>query len=209
MLGDELAAVVGTQLAPGELMIVTAVAGGGKSTAMREYARARPDQQFLYLTFNADARAERIADFAHRGISNVVVHTLHSYAYAEMQDLHAGAPPATTSQLQACLSKFIRCNWPRANAAMKMLASFCSTTESLSCFCERAQAVHLDPELASALKHDGFYCSVLYCTTARPTLDALAPRRCNWRSIHVQHANWMAARGGESWPMRTSPCACS
>ena len=36
------AAVLSTELGPGELLVVQAVAGGGKSTVLREYARARP-----------------------------------------------------------------------------------------------------------------------------------------------------------------------
>ena len=42
MIGHKLAAVLQTELYLGELMTILAVAGAGKSTALREYAARRP-----------------------------------------------------------------------------------------------------------------------------------------------------------------------
>ena len=52
----ELDAIVATALAPGELLKIEAVAGSGKSTALREYAKAHPQYNTLYVVFNASVQ---------------------------------------------------------------------------------------------------------------------------------------------------------
>lgn len=77
----ELAAIVDASLSVGQLMTIVAVAGAGKSFALREYARARTSQTFLFVSFNSAVRKEKADEFARAGLRNVVVHTLHSFAY--------------------------------------------------------------------------------------------------------------------------------
>ena len=59
VVGEELKAVLSTDLGHGELMTIEAVAGAGKSTALREYARRRPLLRFLYVCLNVDVKDEK------------------------------------------------------------------------------------------------------------------------------------------------------
>ena len=51
MVTEELEAVMSTDVAVGETLKVEAMAGSGKTTALRIYAERRPELQMLYLTF--------------------------------------------------------------------------------------------------------------------------------------------------------------
>ena len=68
-------------------MVITAVAGGGKSTTLLAYARSHLTQRFLYLTFNALMRLEKEAEFAAAGVCNVQVETVRSFARGRMAKL--------------------------------------------------------------------------------------------------------------------------
>lgn len=62
-----------------ERLAVHALAGTGKTTTAEGYARARPDQRFLYLVFNKSAQEAARQRFP----ANVKVLTSHALAYAE------------------------------------------------------------------------------------------------------------------------------
>ena len=64
----ELQAILSVQLRPGEVMKIRAVAGSGKSTALREYAGAHP-QPTLYLAFNKAVQRDQQAKLAAAGLS--------------------------------------------------------------------------------------------------------------------------------------------
>jgi len=55
----ELAAIVAASVGEDEILKVCAVAGSGKSMALREYAAARPCTPCLYLTFNKPAQVDQ------------------------------------------------------------------------------------------------------------------------------------------------------
>ena len=62
VLTPELEAVVNTHVAAGETMKIEAVAGSGKSTALRLYASRNADRPTLYLTFTkAEAVAKQLS----------------------------------------------------------------------------------------------------------------------------------------------------
>ncbi|WP_322782178.1 AAA family ATPase [Synechococcus sp. CBW1107] len=58
-------------------MRVLAFAGTGKTTTLRAYARARPQQRMLYLAFNRTVAAEARESFP----GNVTCSTIHALAY--------------------------------------------------------------------------------------------------------------------------------
>lgn len=60
---------------------INAVAGSGKTTAMLEYAKARPNRKILYLAFNKSVKLEAVKKFKHHGLDHVNVETAHSLAY--------------------------------------------------------------------------------------------------------------------------------
>ena len=60
-VGAELRAILDVELKPSELLVIEAVAGAGKSTALREYARCWSGRGCLYLTFNVDLQAEALS----------------------------------------------------------------------------------------------------------------------------------------------------
>ena len=71
-------------------MIVRAVAGSGKSTALREYARARPKQRVLYVTFNRSVRENQTRAYERAGLQHVDVRTLGSIVFCATWDVHHG-----------------------------------------------------------------------------------------------------------------------
>lgn len=58
-------------------LVVNAYAGTGKTTTLRAYAAARPQQRMLYLAFNKVTASEAAASFP----PNVACRTVHSLAY--------------------------------------------------------------------------------------------------------------------------------
>lgn len=66
-------------LRAGELQLVLAVAGAGKSTFLRKYARRRPLLRCLYVTFSKALEVEQAAAFAN--LPHVTVSTLDALAF--------------------------------------------------------------------------------------------------------------------------------
>ncbi len=69
--------ICGTELSPGQRMVVRAYAGSGKSSTLRFYARRRPDLPILYLCYNRELAQEAKNSFP----ENVECRTMHSLAY--------------------------------------------------------------------------------------------------------------------------------
>lgn len=61
---------------------INAVAGSGKTTTLREYARIRPGKKLLYIGFNRTVKEEAQRKFIAAGVSNTRIETAHSLAYA-------------------------------------------------------------------------------------------------------------------------------
>jgi F-box protein 18 (helicase) len=74
-LTDEQRGVVDSAAAE---LVVNAYAGTGKTTTLRAYAAARPQQRMLYLAFNKVTASEAAASFP----PNVSCRTVHSLAYS-------------------------------------------------------------------------------------------------------------------------------
>lgn len=74
---EQQAAVVSRRIAPGEVMLLNAYAGTGKTTTLELFARAHPRLRFLYLCFNRDTAHEARARFPR----NCDCSTIHSKAW--------------------------------------------------------------------------------------------------------------------------------
>lgn len=72
----EQAAIIEASLS-GKNIAITAVAGSGKTTTLRQVAEARPRTKMLYIAFNKAIQVAAAASFP----SNVVCKTAHSLAY--------------------------------------------------------------------------------------------------------------------------------
>jgi len=77
VLTGEQAAVVRSTAAN---LVVNAYAGTGKTTTLRQYALARPDQRILYLAFNKATANEAALSFP----PNATCRTIHSLAYTAL-----------------------------------------------------------------------------------------------------------------------------
>lgn len=74
-------AIMSQQLMPGDVMLITATAGAGKSTALREYARMRPNFRTLYLTFSKDSQEDMKKQYNKPELQHVEVRTVSSLAW--------------------------------------------------------------------------------------------------------------------------------
>jgi F-box protein 18 (helicase) len=75
---DEQITVCTTPLVPGDLMMINAYAGTGKTTTLEILAEENPGKMFLYLCFNKDMATEAQLRF---GGANVACRTTHSLAF--------------------------------------------------------------------------------------------------------------------------------
>jgi len=69
--------IIDTPLEAFNVMKITAFAGTGKSTTLREYAKKYPEKRFLYIVFNKIAATEAKSKFP----ANCDCRTIHSLAY--------------------------------------------------------------------------------------------------------------------------------
>lgn len=60
-------------------IVVESRAGSGKSTTIREYIKAHPQEKILYLVFSAEMKRE--AEKNYKGLNNCEIRTIHSLAY--------------------------------------------------------------------------------------------------------------------------------
>lgn len=78
-------AVVRRQVRPGEILLVNAYAGSGKTTTLELVAQARPRDRFLYLCFNRDNAEKARRSFP----KNCECRTVHSLAWRSVGRHHA------------------------------------------------------------------------------------------------------------------------
>jgi hypothetical protein len=74
-------AIMCQNLMPGEVMLIAATAGAGKSTALREYTRMRPGVPTLYLTFSKDSQTDMQTQYDAPGLQHVDVRTVSSLVW--------------------------------------------------------------------------------------------------------------------------------
>lgn len=79
ILTKEQQEIIETDLTKGQTMKIVAKAGTAKTTTLREYAKARPNESFLYLAFNKSVAVEATETFP----KNVTCKTTHSVAYGK------------------------------------------------------------------------------------------------------------------------------
>ncbi|GBG31563.1 F-box DNA helicase 1 [Hondaea fermentalgiana] len=79
-LTTEQLAIVQSNLAVGDVIVVRALAGTGKTTTLVNYARLRPETRFLYLAFNVSVGEEARTLFP----ENVKCTNLHKLSYARV-----------------------------------------------------------------------------------------------------------------------------
>lgn len=94
---DELSSIVSTTLRSGDVMRISAVAGAGKSHALRAYAQAHPEMVTLLTMYNrsaADDQRARCADMPH-----VTVTTLNALAFHATRGKHHNGIVADDLQL--------------------------------------------------------------------------------------------------------------
>lgn len=60
-------------------IVVESRAGSGKSTTIKEYIKAHPNEKILYLVFSAEMKRE--AERNYKGLNNCEIRTIHSLAY--------------------------------------------------------------------------------------------------------------------------------
>jgi superfamily I DNA/RNA helicase len=84
-LTDEQREIIGTS---GKLVTVTAYAGTGKTTTIKEFARTRRLEKMLYLVFNRSMAEESRRAFSE--CPNVTISTFHSLAYKYYGKDYAG-----------------------------------------------------------------------------------------------------------------------
>ncbi len=84
-LTDEQWAIIN---APEHIFKVNAVAGSGKTTTLLEYAKRRPKQRILYLTFNRSSSDEMKKKCTVANLENITVQTFHALAYHHANGRH-------------------------------------------------------------------------------------------------------------------------
>lgn len=130
----EQAEIVGSCPAPGEIMLINAYAGTGKTSTLRMIAEANPDKRILYVCYNRLTAEKASKSFP----KNTKCRTIHSLAYAEIgrhYDHKLGAP--TTREVMATFKvdkTYV------AVLALNLVQAYCYSTEK-----EITPAV-LDPE---------------------------------------------------------------
>ena len=75
----EQAQVIQIDLEPGQVMIINAIAGSGKTSTLQMYVDAYPNKKFLYLAFGKAQADEAKQRFA----KNAECRTTHSLAFRE------------------------------------------------------------------------------------------------------------------------------
>ena len=75
------------RLARGHNVFVNAVAGSGKTTSNLHVAKRFPDLRILLLTYNARLKKETRERVVSEGITNMEVHTFHSFCYKRYSPL--------------------------------------------------------------------------------------------------------------------------
>lgn len=79
ILTDEQKDIVKLDVLPGQLLKISALAGTGKTTTLRQFVAAHPDKKFLYLCYNTSVSAAAKDTFP----SNAKCQTTHSLAFGK------------------------------------------------------------------------------------------------------------------------------
>jgi len=103
-----------------ENIVIRALAGTGKTSTLREYARRRPREPILYVVYNREARNEAHGTFPR----NVEVRTSHSLAYGMLdQALRGKVGDAYPNEV----AWELRCSNDRAEQALRIVRRYFAT----------------------------------------------------------------------------------
>lgn len=110
-------------------MVLTALAGSGKTSALLEYARRRPHQKWNFIVFNR-AVAETVAA---RAPKNMTVRTAHQMAYAHFgHDLHHKIrTDFVVEQVASLLSVPDICRADYAQAVISTLMEYLNSSDAV------------------------------------------------------------------------------
>uniref|UniRef100_A0A7S2WL44 DNA 3'-5' helicase n=1 Tax=Rhizochromulina marina TaxID=1034831 RepID=A0A7S2WL44_9STRA len=133
-MDNEWAAIVGRDLAPGQSLRVRAAAGAGKTTVLMHFMALRPQEKFVFLTYNKSVSESKRKLFRERGLRNVEVYSFHSLAHRNTLDIHPAARRGQhyfkeitkPQQLELVADKI---SWFDAKHVGLMLNKFYATTE--------------------------------------------------------------------------------
>lgn len=106
-------------------LLVNAFAGTGKTSTLVEFAKARPNKNFIYLAFNRSVKEDAIKKFP----KNVYCTTTHglAYEYFGVPYKHKLGQPKS-----ATIAKMFKCSFAVADAANQTLNSYlCSADQIL------------------------------------------------------------------------------
>ncbi|MET0963020.1 MAG: UvrD-helicase domain-containing protein [Noviherbaspirillum sp.] len=165
VLTDEQRAVV-ESAAPD--LVVNAYAGTGKTTTLRAYAAARPQQRMLYLAFNKVTASEAARSFP----ANVSCRTVHSLAYgaighryrhklgqlrpSDIMRLYQGVTAAMADLLVRTLDNFMVSADDSIAVAHVPNELALSDRQQFAGAGERLWNDMQDPDKATPLPHDGY-----------------------------------------------------
>jgi len=82
------ARIINTKLFPNQRIKIKAVAGSGKTSILKNFARANPNNKYIFICYNKSVQAEKEEEFLKEGITNVSVRTLHSLAWEGTKHFH-------------------------------------------------------------------------------------------------------------------------
>ena len=127
----ELETVLTTEVLAGQVMFVTAAAGAGKTTMLREYALRRPSKKFMYLTYNKSVQVEQQIAFAKAGARNVTIMTLNGICFKATLGTHLSQirkkPLTSLAHVKSVLGD--NRGLPQAEAACRVLREFCESAD--------------------------------------------------------------------------------
>ena len=104
-------------------LLVNAFAGTGKTSTLVEFARARPNKNFIYLAFNRSVKEDAVKKFP----KNVYCTTTHglAYQYFGVSYKHKLGQPKS-----ATISKMFKCSFSIADAANQTLNAFLCSADT-------------------------------------------------------------------------------
>jgi F-box protein 18 (helicase) len=121
----EQSTVASTALASGQIMLVNAYAGTGKTETLRLLAEANLGKRLLYLSFNKQTAVKAARRFPH----NTACRTVHSLAYASVGNRYKGKlgnpTPRDVIQRFGIQQPYI------AVLAINVVTSYCHSTDRL------------------------------------------------------------------------------
>lgn len=109
------------------ILVIKALAGTGKTTALIQLARQYPDKTFLYVALNNSIVAEVGLSLKKAGITNVVFKTIHAYAHSVTEDFRKNRKikKVTVEFVKKYLDLHVNDDF-QAFSIIKMLGVYCS-----------------------------------------------------------------------------------